>query len=224
MTQTRRLRHSEVGRSVTQYSPRGESTSSAGHLDVSALTDGQYGPLLLRNAALHTRDQAEWGVLTSAEHIDRSHNVLRAMKESITRTLHTRKADHEDFRALCHQQEDGRVAWVSANAEYEKWRAKHSRLIRRVDAAISEVNKARKDNNRARARNESERRARPVIRKLALAIDRHRSWAVDNDYEPTAADLELWGVLESLAVDVGADGGCVYSLSDMLLYHWTDNR
>lgn len=141
------------------------------------------------------------------------------MKDSITSTLQERKARHEEFRAHCLGQDDGRSAWVSANAEYRQWHTRSSRLIRRVDTAISEVNRARKDNNRAR--NELVRNERPVIRELALALDKHRSWAVDNDYEPTAADLKLWGLLDSIKIGAGP-AGREYSLNDMLLYHWTD--
>lgn len=193
------------------------SRGASDFFDAAALSDRTFGELLIRNARVNTRDQNEWESLTSEANIERAQRVLRALKETNTQALQARKARHESFRAHCRGQKNAQSDWFSANAEYEEWRRKVTKVARRIDVAISEVNKARRDNNRAK--NERLRNERPVIRQLAMAIDRHRIWLADHDYEPSNADLELWAHLDSITLVTGADQRDV-SLSDLLLYHW----
>lgn len=185
--------------------------------DAAALSDRKFGELLIRNAQGNTRDQDEWASLTSDLNIERAQRILRSLKEANTQALQERRARHEEFRAYCRGQKNAQLDWFSANAEYEEWRRKVTKFTRRIDVAISEVNKARRDNNRAK--NEQFRNERPVIRQLAMAIDRHRMWLADNDYKPSKADLELWAHLDSITLVTGADQRDV-SLNDLLLYHW----
>lgn len=194
-----------------------ENSGASERFDATALSDRKFGELLIRNAQSNTRDQDEWASLTSVLNIERAQRILRSLKEANTQALQERRARHEEFRAYCRGQRHAQLDWFSANAEYEEWRRKVTKFTRRIDTAISEVNKARRDNNRAK--NDQLRNERPVIRQLAMAIDRHRMWLADNDYKPSTADLELWANLDSITLVTGADQRDV-SLSDLLLYHW----
>ncbi|WP_195166023.1 hypothetical protein [Mycobacteroides abscessus] len=155
-----------------------DSESTA--FDVSSLTDQQFVALLIRNAHQPTRITEEWEHLTSSANIDRAEQVLTTVRDHITGDLQARRVQNEKFRAYCLTQKDGRKDWAAVNSEYEGWRKDASSYLRRVIAAISEVKKARKDQNRLQ--NSAQRNERPVIRQLALAIDRHRAWQAENDY------------------------------------------
>lgn len=186
--------------------------------DVDALSDRQLGALLIRNAHLSTRIAEEWFHLTCEAHVERAHHVLSGMLERSTRAVQERRARNEKFHARCMTQKNGRANWVAANSEYEAWRAHNAAQRRRITTAITEVNKARKDNNRARYT--ASRNERPIIRLLANAINEHRAWLAANDYDSNDADRALWKCLDDITLPVGHDCSET-SLTDMLVYHWT---
>lgn len=113
--------------------------------------------------------------------------------QGIDAQLAQRSAAIKAYRVECLAAgHSGRDRWFAAQTDYERWRAKAIAAKGHIIAELREA-KAQLRNENLQATEDSHHRAYWSLRR---AIGKHRQMVMDGGYAPTAADEELWALLD----------------------------
>jgi hypothetical protein len=189
--------------------------------DLNALNDDDYTELLTAHVVPRTRDQAFWDLATSPAHIARTRELLGRVHQRTTNTLRRRKAEREEFHQECRRRgEQGKQEWFESGPQYETWRRKAVFFHQAVQAAIAEIARMQKDQNRAKNHLNRDQ-ARDALRLLAIGVQRHQALHAKAGTMAAQEDYELWHLLDRLTVPCGPNQEPT-SLRTMLDFYWTD--
>ncbi|MFG2138222.1 hypothetical protein [Streptomyces sp. NPDC048650] len=193
-------------------------------MDVHTLTrldDATYERLVLDNAHPPARDQEIWGLLLGRPLIDRTRDTLSALVQRNVSALRKRKAERDAFQAACFARGPaGKKDWFDTRNDYEEWRHRAANFARTVQNALADVNRARRDLNRA-ANHSVAQEHRECLRDLALAVQRHQAAHARAGGIAEQPDYELWQALDRITVPMGPSCEPT-SLRTMLDIYWTD--
>ncbi len=144
-----------------------------------------------------------WQQLLQPAYARQTERVLAAMLRRLQADMASRKAEVESARGG--DSGDARAAYRAWSVRAMERQAQLAARRREIGPAIRAVNvDENESNNRSRSR-----RHREVLRRLTLAVQRHRA----DTHQPTDTDRQLWAWLDVLTVPNG-DGAT--SLADML--------
>lgn len=189
--------------------------------DLSTLSDTQYEDIAISQAHPRSRDPELWALLTSPEHIDCTRTILANVHARTAAALRRRKAEREQFQQDCYARgPEGKKEWFESRPEYEKWRRGAASFHQMVQAAISELGKVQRSQNRA-VTNHGGHVARDTLRKLAVAVHRHQACHAKSGEIAAQEDYELWQMLDHLTVPCGPRQEPT-TLRTMLDFYWTD--
>ena len=189
--------------------------------DLTTLDDTQYETVALAQIHPRHRDPAVWDLLTSPEHIARTRTLLGQVHARTANALRRRKAEREEFHQECLKRgQAGKQEWFETGPEYEKWRRGAASFHQTVQAAISEIGKKQRTQNRD-SNHLSRAEERETLRKLAVAVSRHQAEHARSGEIAGQEDYELWQLLDQLTVPCGPDHTPT-TLRTMLDFYWTD--
>jgi len=185
------------------------------------LDDGEYEQIAVDNANPKTRDLKAWQALTSPQNIDRTREILNRVHQRAGNSMRRKKAEREEFHQQCHARgQEGKAEWFATLPEYEAWRRRAAYFHQTVQAALSELGKVQRKQNRV-VTQQSGQEAREVLRKLSIAVQRHQARHAKAGSIAGQEDYELWQLLDRLSVPCGP-GQEPTSLRTMLDFYWTD--
>jgi hypothetical protein len=154
-----------------------------------------------------------WQSLLAPEVVDRVRRLLTAHHVDIEHQLAERGAELEEFRHLCWEAGPaGRQAWFDRQAEHNRWRNRALGVKRSIAYRLQTVKAAAGAKGQQRVA--EERRAyRDAVRRLTVAIDRHRQASTKGGIDPEPHDRELWDMLHEVWVP---HGGSEVAVADLL--------
>ncbi|MFK0288332.1 hypothetical protein ACIQVL_48850 [Streptomyces sp. NPDC090499] len=189
--------------------------------DLLNLTDAQYEELLSANINPKMRDTRVWELLTGPEHLPRTRELLARIHQRTANSMRRKKAEREEFHQQCHARGiEGKAEWFATLPEYEAWRRRAAYFHQTAQAALSELGKIQRSQNRA-VTSQSSQQARETLRKLAIAVQRHQALHAKAGSIAGQEDYELWQLLDRLTVPCGP-GQEQTTLRTMLDFYWTD--
>ncbi len=189
--------------------------------DLSTLSDEQYEELLTANINPKLRDTRAWELLTSPAHIDRSRELLNRIHQRTANSMRRKKAEREKFHQQCHARgAEGKAEWFTSLPEYEAWRRRAAYFHQTAQAALSELGKIQKSQNRS-VTGQGNQQAREALRKLSIAVQRHQALHAKAGSMAGQEDYELWQLLDRLTVPCGPNQEPT-TLRTMLDFYWTD--
>lgn len=185
------------------------------------LDDATYEQLAVDNANPKMRDPDAWNALTSPQHIERTRELLNRVHQRAGNSMRRKKAEREEFHQQCHERgAEGKAEWFATLPEYEAWRRRAAYFHQTMQAALSELGKLHRTQNRA-ANKQGGQEARETLRKLSVAVQRHQAVHAKSGQIAGQEDYELWQLLDRLTVPCGPDQEPT-SLRTMLDFYWTD--
>lgn len=188
---------------------------------LNTLTDGEYEELIADNVNPRSRDADVWELLTHPEHIARTRELLNRLHQRAGNRLRRKKAEREEFHQQCRARgPEGKAEWFSTLPEYEGWRRRAAYFHQTAQAALSELGKLHRSQNR-QASHQSSNEARECLRKLAIAVQRHQAVHAKAGGIAGQEDYELWQLLDRLTVPCGPNQDPT-TLRTMLDFYWTD--
>lgn len=165
----------------------------------------------------------DWSAFLTGENSARIKAVLTAHLVDVQNELASRAAAHAAAKGPAFARGPaGRAEYRQQETEYLGWRSRALNYQQQLQFRISQVRQVY-DDYRHRRHQEGEafrtRYERDTIRVIALAIAKHQAATARLDLEPSKADFELWGTLDTITVPYGAGQA---TLSQMIDRHWTD--
>ena len=154
-----------------------------------------------------------WQSLLAPEVVDRVRRLLTAHHVDIEHQLAERGAELQEFRHQCWEAGPaGRQAWFDREAEHNRWRNRALGVKRSIAYRLQTVKATAGAKGQQRV--VEERRAyRDAVRRLAVAIDRHRQAGTEGGIDPEPHDRELWDMLREVQVP---HGGSKVAVADLL--------
>lgn len=190
--------------------------------DLTQLDDHAYEQLAIAHAHRKHRDPEIWALLTSPQHIERTHAALTNVHQRTAATLRRRKTEREAFEQECRARgQAGKQEWFATRPEYEKWRRGTAGFHQMVQAAISELGKMQRIQNHQATTQQNAQAARRALRKLSVAVQRHQAAHAKAGSIAEQEDYELWQLLDRLTVPYGPNQDPT-TLRTMLDFYWTD--
>ena len=185
------------------------------------LDDTEYEQLAVDNANPKMRDPKAWQALTAPQNIDRTREILNRVHQRAGNSMRRKKAEREEFHQQFHARGlEGKAEWFATMPEYETWRRRAAYFHQTMQAALSELGKIQRKQNRA-VTQQGGQEARETLRKLSIAGQRHQAIHARSGQIAGQEDYELWQLLDRLTVPCGPNQEPT-SLRTMLDFYWTD--
>jgi hypothetical protein len=189
--------------------------------DLTQLNDQQYEQLIVDNANPKMRNDHAWQVLTSPQNIDRTRELLNRVHQRAGNSMRRKKAEREEFHQECRARgPEGKAEWFATLPEYEAWRRRSAYFHQTMQAALSELGKVQRKQNRS-VTQQSGQESRETLRRLSIAVQRHQALHAKSGQIAGQEDYELWQLLDRLTVPCGPNQEPT-SLRTMLDFYWTD--
>jgi hypothetical protein len=166
---------------------------------MAALDSSQLRTRIVKHLYKNSGSPAVWEALLAPQVVDRTHQILGDLMNSLNDELTNKRAERAAFRQECFAQgEEGKQRWFDTEAEYEDWRRRAVGYKRAIEHRLGQTKLARSETHIAAATVVEQTRG--AVRELALAIAEHRRTSLEEGFDAEEHDRRLWAVLEQVCV------------------------